>query len=326
MAYDILTINNQKRGLANLNQVPLWIDPIAAPPSNCVQSNSSDNNLRPFTCAGESSSIVVGETVYINEGAQSGQDNFLNSRFDDSQSFGNNKCDATQNPPDSNVKEYRADPTGALPTTCPLNEVKPGCGFPRDWTANLPSNPTVDQPVRQTVQLNSLTPGVPFDYPDVPILADNLGALWSFSRAVRYDSSAPGNVGTAFDTSDWGPTGGGANLYKLDADTTNGYPTAVGSGFPAGTLAAPYNQAAGSKYHEPPPRNPPGLSGRRVLNVAVINCDVPAETFDGCKTLQVRAIAKFFMTVPSSLPDRFEMEFAGIINTGQVPLGVRLYR
>lgn len=314
MAYDILTINNQKRGLASLNQVPLWIDPIAAPPSDCVQSNSSDDNLRPFTCAGESSSIVVGETIYINEGAQSGQDKFLNSRFDNSQSFGNNKCDATSSPPDSNVKQYPFDSAVAA-------------GGPRDWTQPGVAN---DQPARQTVALNPATPGVPFGYPNVPPNIGDLGALWSFTRAVRYDGSVSGNVGTAFGVNDWGPDGvvsGGANLYKLDADTTSdGYPTTAGSGFPAGTQAAPYNQSLGNKYHESPPRNPPGLSGRRVLNVAVINCDVPAASYDGCKTLQVKAIAKFFMTVPSSLPNRFEMEFAGVVNTGQVPRDVRLYR
>jgi hypothetical protein len=178
----------------------------------------------------------------------------------------------------------------------------------------------------QTVKLNSANPGVPVGYPNVPSTVGDLGALWTFSRAVRYDGSVSGNVGTPFAVNDWGP-GSVANLYNLGADTTaNGYPTAVGSGFPAGTQPAPYNQSTGSKYHEPPPTHPPGLSGRRVLNVAVINCDVSAGGSGSCRTMPVIAIARFFMTVESSFPSKFEAEFSGIVDTGQVPRDVRLYR
>ncbi len=311
MGYNILAINDAKKGLAGLSQVPLWINPIDVPPNACDPSNSSDSTLRPFICAGESSSIVDGGSIYINTGVQSSQERFLNSRFDNSQSFGNNRCDVTSNPPDSNVKKYTAPGTGA--TT----------GLPRDWTQ--PGSNT--EPAVQTVTLNSATPGVPVGYPNVPTTVGDLGALWTFSRAVRYDGSVSGNVGTSFGVNDWGPAGGGANLYNLDSDTTaNGYPTAVGSGFPAGTQPAPYNQSTGSKYHEPPPTHPPGLSGRRVLNVAVINCDVSAGGSGSCRTMPVIAIARFFMTVEASFPSKFETEFAGIVNTGQVPRDVRLYR
>jgi len=311
MGYNLLAINDAKKGLAGLSQVPLWINPIDVPPNACDPSNSSDVTLRPFICAGESSSIVDGGSVYINTGVQSSQDRFLNSRFDNSQSFGNNKCDATNNPPDSNVKQYTAPGTGA--TT----------GFPRDWTE--PSANT--QPTRQTVRLNSATPGKPAGYPNVPTDVNDLGALWTFSRAVRYDGAATGNIGTPFAVSDWGPAGGGANLYKLDSDTTaNGYPTTAGSDFPVGTQAAPYNQPVGNKYHQPPPTHPPGLSGRRVINAAIINCDVAAGGSGSCRTMPVKAIGRFFMTVEASFPGNFETEFAGIVNTGQLPRDVRLYR
>lgn len=322
MAYDIIAINDAKKGLAGLSQVPLWINPIDVPPNTCDPSNSSDSVLRPFICGGESSSIVVGESVYINTGVQAGQSKYLNSRFDDAQSFGNNKCDVAAHPPDSNVKEFTAPgPSGTVPVCTPSSsDVR--CGLPRDWT-----QPGLnDQPARQTVALNPATK-IPFNYPDVPTATDNLGALWSFTRAVRYDASASGNVGTVFSPGDWGPAGGGANLYKLDADTTaNGYPTTAGSGFPVGTPATPYNQASGNKYHKSPPNNPPGLSGRRVITAAIINCDVPAGGSGSCRTIPVIAIAKFFMTTQASLPGNFPMEFAGVINTAAMPRDVRLYR
>ena len=313
MGYNILAVNDAKKGLAGLSQVPLWINPIDVPPNACDPSNSSDSTLRPFICAGESSSITDGGSVYINTGVQASQDRFLNSRFDKLGSFGNNRCDPTSNPPDSNVKKYTAPGTGAT------------AGLPRDWT-----EPGSDvQPARQTVALNPATPGVPVGYPNVPSTIGDLGALWSFTRAVRYDGSVSGNVGTAFGTSDWGPAGvasGGANLYKLDADvTTDGYPTTAGSGFPAGTPAAPYNQTSG-KYYESPTNYPPGLSGRRVINVAIINCDVSAGGSGSCRTMPVIAVARFFMTVEAAFPANFETEFAGVVDTGQIPRDVRLYR
>ncbi len=328
MGYNILAINDAKGGLVGLPQVPLWINPIDVPPNTCNPSNSSDSTLRPFICAGESSSIVEGGSVYINTGVQTSQERFLNSRFDNSQSFGNNRCDATLNPPDSNVKQYRANPAGAVPASCPLNSNSAGCGLPRDWT-----EPSLNvKPELQTVRLNTVAPniGKPMGYPNVPSDTADLGALWSFSRAVRYDGAAPGKAGAAFTPNDWGPAGGGANLYKLDADTTaSGYPTTAGSDFPAGTLAAPYNQPTGNKYHAPPLTHPPGLSGRRVINVAVINCDAAPGGSGSCRTMPVMAIAKVFMTVEANFsgsPARFETEFAGIVNTGQVPRDVRLYR
>jgi len=323
MGYNLLAINDAKKGLAGLSQVPLWINPIDVPPNACDPSNSSDSTLRPFICAGESSSIVDGGSVYINTGVQSSQERFLNSRFDNSQSFGNNKCDATANPPDSNVQKYTAPgPAGAVPA-CPPSSSDVKCGLPRDWT-----EPGLNaQPTAQTVRLNSATPGKPVGYPNVPSNVGDLGALWTFSHAVRYDGAVTGNVGTPFTISDWGPAGGGANLYKLDSDTSaNGYPTTAGSGFPAGTQAAPYNQPAGNKYHEPPPTHPPGLSGRRVINVAIINCDVAAGGSGSCRTMPVKAIGRFFMTVEASFPSNFETEFAGIVDTGQLPRDVRLYR
>lgn len=316
MGYNILAVNDAKKGLAGLSQVPLWINPIDVPPNACDPSNSSDSTLRPFICAGESSSIIDGGSVYINSGVQASQDRFLNSRFDKPGSFGNNRCDATSTPPDSNVKQYRFDTAVAG-------------GGPRDWT-----EPGSDvQPERQTVALNPATPGVPVGYPDVPPptgippVARDLGALWSFTQAVRYDGAVSGNVGTAFGINDWGPTGGGANLYKLDADTTaSGYPTTAGSGFPVGTPAAPYNQPSGNKYHQSPTNYPPGLSGRRVINVAIINCDAAAGGSGSCRTMPVIAVARFFMTVEAAFPDNFETEFAGVVDTGQIPRDVRLYR
>lgn len=330
MGYNILAINNAKGGLVGLSQVPLWINPIDVYPNACNPSNSSDSTLRPFICAGESSSIFEGGTVYINTGVQASQERFLNSRFDNSQSFGNNKCDATLNPPDSNIKQYIAPgPGGAVPT-CPSSSTNVNCGLPRDWTD--PSSNV--QPALQTVRLNTVAPniGKPMGYPNVPTNTADLGALWSFSRAVRYDGSVSGNVGTAFGINDWGPAGvasGGANLYKLDADTTtSGYPASAGSGFPVGTLAAPYNQTSG-KYYQTPTNYPPGLSGRRVMNVALINCDAAPGGSGACRTMPVLAIAKVFMTVEANFsgsPGKFETEFAGIVNTGQVPRDVRLYR
>lgn len=315
MGYNILEINEAKGGLVGLTQVPLWINPIDVPPNTCNPANSSDSTLRPFICGGESSSIVEGGNVYINTGVQASQERFLNSRFDKTESFGNNRCNATINPPDSNVKQYRFDTAVAG-------------GGPRDWT-----QPGLnDQPERQTVALNPANLGKPMGYPNVPSNTPDLGVLWSFTRAVRHDGSVSGNVGTPFGINDWGPTGGVANLYKLDADTTSGsgYPTAAGSGSPTGTLAAPYNQSSG-KYYQSPTNYPPGLSGRRVINVAIINCDVPPGPGTGgsCMTMPVIAVARVFMTTEanfSSGTKSLNTEFAGIVNTGQVPRDVRLYR
>jgi hypothetical protein len=66
-----------------------------------------------------------------------------------------------------------------------------------------------------------------------------------------------------------------------------------------------------------------------VINVAIINCDAAAGGGGSCQTLPVRAIARFFMTVEadfSSSIKSFDAEFAGVVNTGQIPRDVRLYR
>ncbi|MDI1244348.1 MAG: pilus assembly protein TadG-related protein [Rhodoferax sp.] len=167
-----------------------------------------------------------------------------------------------------------------------------GAGYPANWME--------PDPTRQSIRTDSAS-NKPVNNPS---FAD-YGVLWTYSRAVKAVGTSPSaSAGDPFDLNDW------LALYGGTAVTSNYAPNG----------SAPYS--ATGVFVTPPPA-PPGLSDRRVLNIAIVNC--AASTGSGCNsTIQIVAVGKFFMQVKADLPKDINAEFAGLIEPP--PTEIRLYK
>ncbi|MDO8704911.1 MAG: hypothetical protein Q7J84_08200, partial [Sulfuricaulis sp.] len=326
---------------------PYLINPTDTPPTGCNPAHSSANFTAPFLCGGNSAVITSGVgQVYTNTGLTAALAESLNSRFDSYQPSG--KCIAASAPPDTNIKEYPCKGPSSDPRCVTDNTVPPTVplALPRSW---MEPGGTDSLPSRQYVQiskapgedpLNPNNPAIPLKQPNYQLPTVGLipapttayaqlagyGVLWSYGPAYQADGSAPPNAGTAF-------TPQQANLnpmYNTTAinnfDTAN-YPATAGSGFPAGTPAAPYNQTSGN-YFRAPPTHPPGVRNRRILNLVLVDCRTPAVGSASCGLMDAVGVGKFFMQTKAdftSSPKRLDLEFAGLITP--VPTSeIKLYR
>lgn len=129
--------------------------------------------------------------------------------------------------------------------------------------------------------------------------ADQYGPLWSYARAVKFADPAPSGGYTAYDVSDW------KNLY------TPGQPSATS--YPAAT---PYAATSGTNFKAPARK---GVSGRRVLNVALLSCPVSGNR------ATVVGIGRFFMTMLAD-DKRLPAEFAGLAEEQSLRAQVKLYQ
>jgi Flp pilus assembly protein TadG len=89
---------------------------------------------------------------------------------------------------------------------------------------------------------------------------------------------------------------------------------------------SPYAQTSGAYFAAPRPANQPGKAGRRMLNVAMLDCS--ASTGGSCRPLRVMGYGRFFMQRKANVPSdkEFYLEFDGLL-PGSFPAGeVKLYR
>lgn len=131
--------------------------------------------------------------------------------------------------------------------------------------------------------------------------ANDYGVLWSYSRAVPPMGTLPNvlpDTDNAYTTLDW------ADLYPVGPPTANG-------NFPANT--SPYLDPG----HTTPPTGRTGQKDRRVLDVAIIDCNNVSGS-GSCKVLPVLGVGRFFMQAPAVVnggPNaKLNLEFAGLIN------------
>ena len=284
VSYNVFSLGN-----IGGSPVPYLIDPVDAYPNPCVPNNSSANSTAPFVCGGSSAVLSTSSGfVYGNTGVTVGKiEKALNSRFNDY--TGASVCIPTQAPPDVNVRHYAC--TGGSCDTPAVN-----------WM-----NPT---PTVQTM----IAPGMPIA-PASIASADKYGVLWSYSRAVRADTTTtPPTPGAQFSTTDW------ATLYPANAGVA-----ATNGNFPT-SPTSPYLDAGNAAHFIGPTVNT-GLLNRRVLNLAIANCAAGAVTGTGsCQLIPILGIGRFFMQVPADIgASKLEVEFAGLVEP--VPLAeIRLYR
>lgn len=194
-------------------------------------------------------------------------------------------------PPDANIREYPANTSTAT-------------GDPTEWMTSPLDNATA-----QTVKLNAA--GVPFYLTATPApvasKADDWGVLWSYSRAVKF--AAPND---SYTTADW------PSLYPTELPLVNPPPSAKFA-YPV-SPPSPYGQGGGDFYQKGA-----GDRDRRVLNVAIIDCDSLKKN-GKCSTLQVLGVGRFFMPVQSDIPKHLDGEFAGLISEAQLTTEIKLYK
>lgn len=270
VAYDLMNLN--PHGLTPEN---FLIDPLASPGMSGNAADFATAVVGPFVCAGQlAMPTVIGGTLTVQRGFPlAALYQHLNARFDD---YSANACMPETAPPDSNIKPYPTTPAWMTPAPAAQTAASWTSGGTRLWTRADP------------------LPG------DASNTASQYGLLWAGARAVPYSAYVAQPVEPAagysvFATSAW------SSLYTPGPPAASGYPNNK-------STATPYNQASGSYFQAPAPARQPGLANRRMLNVALLACPVPA---GATASATVLGVGRFFMAVPATASS-LSAEFAGI--------------
>lgn len=284
VAYNLMQLNPN-----GTSPVSYAVDPLAAPGALGSPSNTSASALAQFVCAGKMwVPRVTGGGIRVRSSFPIGSlYQQLNSRFDQ---YPDRLCSPYGAPPDHNIRAFGPGPSG-------------GAG----WMSPLPSVPSA-QGTTSRGRLETIA-----DLPAPPVGAgpDMYGPLWTFTRAVKFSSWAPGtpeptNGYAKFAPSDW------KSLYAT-------VPPPSGSAYP--NSMSPYMSP--SLYHAPPSADNllHAARNRRVLNIPLLACPVPAGANVAASVL---AIGRFFMTVPAT-PTALHAEFLGLASESSLFGDVVLY-
>ena len=247
--------------------------------------------LAPFVCTGTMAMTrLTGAGVTVSPSFPlSSLYYHLNSRFG-SYSAPTSPCNARSAPADVNVKEYTYN--GGSP-----------------WMSATPSGQSAA--LLETTDRRWTVAG-PDTAPD-GTTGVQFGPLWSYAKAVRYDSYEAGKVEPAggystFEISAWD------TLYTPDApktSTTTPYPSDAAT-------PTPYSYKSGTSFYKAPPTGNKSMNNRRVLNLPLLACPVSGSR------ATVLGIGKFFMTV-SATDKTLHGEFAGLVPEQSLGTQVVLY-
>ncbi|MYN46234.1 pilus assembly protein TadE [Pseudoduganella sp. FT93W] len=290
ISYDLMKLDPADTDGAGVHYL---IDPIAAPGSNGMPDDFALDTIKPFVCSGTlAMARVTGGTLTVQGpfplAALYAQ---LNSRFGQYTA----PCNATTAPPDANIKAYSVSTffnTAAswMNVSVPALSAQAAVSYPATPSGSSEALWTYADPA--TLPANTGP--------------DKYGPLWSYARAVPFSAYVPGEAEPA---SGYTPfTASQANwalLYPVNSG--GGAPGLKTAAYPSGTTATPY-QATSGNFFAPPSASSTGLRGRRILNVALLRCPIPAT---GISAATVLAVGKFFMTVPADSSHLYA-EFAGI--------------
>jgi hypothetical protein len=206
----------------------------------------------------------------------------LNSRFDD---YTQGKCSPNGAPPDYNVKPYPYNTDKAVAW------MKPTVGL-------AAAAITTTRNKLETIA----------DLPDPPggTQPGDYGPLWAYAKAAKYAASEPATGYATFDTTNW------KDLYK-SGPVNPAYPT---------NSPTPYLAVSGSNYAGPASAHVEiSTDSRRVLNIPLLSCPVPAGNNVQASVL---GVGRFFMTVPAT-SDSLIAEFAGVVSVQSLNGQVELY-
>lgn len=288
VSYDLMRLNPGGTTPENF-----LVDPIT-PPGRIASSsnNTSLDTVKPFVCTGTMAMpSVTGGAIRVERSFPIGSlYNQLNSRFD----LYSAPCSPNSAPPDANIKSYAYN--SAVP-----------------WMSVTPDG----QAAQSTTTGGKLwTVADPAPVPG-GTTGRMYGPLWSFARAVKFSSYIPGSPEpsagyTTYNPPDW------ATLYNSDPPSSS--PVATGSYPSSSSARTPYLTTGGTTF-QAPSSGRRGVRNRRVLNVPLLACPVPAGT---SSTATVLAIAKFFMTVPATSSSLYA-EFAGVVPEQALGGNLELY-
>ena len=316
VAYNLLNLGS----LGGASSDPYQVNPIDAPPRSCNSSNSSTTTMWPFMCTGQSAVLSTGVgQIYANTGVSASLDKAINSRFNDYS--GGSKCDPASAPPDVNVMEY------------PCKGGASGCSStspPTIWMD--PAGSTLPQ--RQSVAVTSAhLPDYQLPPSNTPTLGRaqfaNYGVLWAYGPAYHASAGASPAADTPFTPAE-------ANLNPMYAQAaplapaayfdTAQYPTTAGAGFPAGTVAAPYNQTGNASFFAAPTVNA-GRIDRRVLNVVLVDCRTAPVGSGACGVMNTVGLARFFLLTKADFSGggHLDAEFVGLVAPSPTS-EIKLYR
>jgi hypothetical protein len=135
---------------------------------------------------------------------------------------------------------------------------------------------------------------------DATNTAAQYGPLWAYARAVPYSAYTAKPVEPAAGYTGYAPSAW-SSLYTPGAPAASSYPITTAN-------ATPYGVTTGSNFQAPAAARQPGVAGRRVLNVALLACPVPAGATAAATVL---GVGRFFMTLPATSTS-ISAEFAGV--------------
>lgn len=285
VAYDLMQLNPDGTGAENF-----VIDPFSPPGVAGALPNIAPGVVGPYVCTGQlgmprvtGGALTVGRPFPL-----ASLFNQFNSRFDQ---YTGALCSYSTAPPDTNIRQYAFGAAGS--------------GTP--WMSVAPAGQ-----VAQSTIVNGKLWTVADPLPQPPGTTGPMyGPLWAYARAVPYSSYVAGAAEPAAGYAPF-PTSAWATLYGPGA------PGATGS-YPGGS-STPYRAASGANFQAPPLARK-GAAGRRVLNVALLSCPVPAGALS---TATVLGIGKFLMTVPATATS-VRAEFGGLVAEQSLGGAVELY-
>lgn len=283
VGYDLMQLNPGGTGPENF-----VVDPFAIPAGGSIASNTSAAIVGPYVCTGsvQIAQVWSGKIAVTRPFPIATFYKQLNSRFDQfyDKSSGT-YCSPDVAPPDVNVKAY------------PFNGIT--------WMTTVPAGQTASSTIvgGKLATVADLVPPA-----SSANTAPMYGPLWSFARAVPYSSyqanaTEPAAGYAAFASTNW------TSLYNPGQPVPKNYPA-------SGT---PYAVSGGTTFLAPVQRK--GVRNRRVLNVPLLACPIPATTPAAATVL---AVGKFFMTAPATAT-QLAAEFGGIVADQAIGGNVELY-
>lgn len=257
VSYDLMQLN--PNGTTGEHFI---VDPVTPPGRLGVAANVAGAAVAPFLCSGTMGvpRVSGGDITVSRPFPLAALYQTFNSRFGD---YTGALCESDGAPPDVNVKQYPHTAIG--------------------WMTN-----TIDgQSARSLTSGNRLHTVADPD----PVPGGNkpseYGPLWAYARAVQFASFEAGKPESPSGYSTL-PTSAWAALYRQDKSTAKSYPSGSGT---------PYATSNGNHFEAAPADHAPGVRQRRVLNVLLLTCPVPAGELVQAR---VAGIGKFFMTVPAT--------------------------
>ena len=275
--YNLLNMNPHGPGA-----VSYLVNPLDFPDEPEHAGHRSLPVVRPFVCNGSiaASNLRSGAKVYVADPFPTSLITEINSRFGN---YSGSSCNALAAPSDRNIHQYNAA----------------YFGWWMNATGTINGSALIQDVGGARLTIASLTD------PVVGVTRSHYGPLWSFSKAVYYDSSAADGAGAAFLAADW------KHLYPVGSGTD------LASAYPD-TALSPYS--SNSVYHLTLGTFP-YLPQRRVLHIPLLACPVAGSS------ATVLGIGRFFMSsrADAAIP-AVHGEFAGLVRDNQVPATVGLYK